>query len=569
MARWDRRTRLTAMLGLKDETKRGLASASRGFQGYMSGMSRNTGMAGMAVTGALSGHAAFAGASMGAAFAGFAGSAISEFIALEKKWAEVTTLMPTLNQEALGQMKADIDRFSRETGTTLEDAYEAAYQAVSAGINPESTASFLSTAHQAALAGVTDITTAVDGLTSVLNAYGMETANATQVSDAMFTAIRLGKTTFREMAPVLGPVLPIASALGTEFQEITAAVASLTAQGNPTSIALTQIRSALVALSKDTKARGLFEGLTGLTYQQFQAQGGTFQEALSMIVKEAERTGKSLTDLFGRVEGSNAALALSSQRGAELYQQALADTVGATEEAYQKMAETTDHRLNIIKSNWQGLKTGIGEALTEIGTGFVGYVSDFQTIWGGQSVAEKAALKESEDRWVKYATAIAKVQNAQLDWTRKHTANMAAAVLGGGFQPAAVPGGAVRTQAGPANVGAWVYGMGNLSARGGDVWSLADMNARFEAVLLQNVRDAQQALFTGGGGGGGGVAGALRDNTDALNALREQLEEEMERNRQLEVAPGEVPVLPEFLQASELRYISRMVQNKLVGGVVS
>ena len=303
MARWDRRTRLTAMLGLRDETKRGLASASRGFQGYMSGMSRNAGMAGMAVTGALSGHAAFAGASMGAAFAGFAGSAISEFIALEKKWAEVTTLMPTLNQEALGQMKADIDRFSRETGTTLEDAYEAAYQAVSAGINPESTASFLSTAHQAALAGVTDITTAVDGLTSVLNAYGMETANATQVSDAMFTAIRLGKTTFREMAPVLGPVLPIASALGTEFQEITAAVASLTAQGNPTSIALTQIRSALVALSKDTKARGLFEGLTGLTYQQFQAQGGTFQEALSMIVKEAERTGKSLTDLFGEGGG--------------------------------------------------------------------------------------------------------------------------------------------------------------------------------------------------------------------------------------------------------------------------
>ena len=66
-----------------------------------------------------------------------------------------------------------------------------------------------------------------------------------------------------------------------------------------------------------------------------------------------------------------------------------------------------------------------------------------------------------------------------------------------------------------------------------------------------------------------GWRGRCGTTRTALNALREQLEEEMERNRQLEVAPGEVPVLPEFLQASELRYISRMVQNKLVGGVVS
>ena len=52
-------------------------------------------------------------------------------------------------------------------------------------------------------------------------------------------------------------------------------MAALTAQGNPTSIAMTQIRSALVALSKDTEARSLFESVMGMTFAEYQEQGGT------------------------------------------------------------------------------------------------------------------------------------------------------------------------------------------------------------------------------------------------------------------------------------------------------
>ena len=254
MARWDRRTRLLAELGLRDETKRGLASASRGFQTYLSGNSRAAGMAGMAVSGALSGNAAFAAAGMGSAFLTMAGTSLSAFVEMEKKWAEVTTLMPQMNEEALGVMKQQIDRFARETGTTLADAYQATYQAVSAGIEPGQTESFLRVAHTAATAGVTDLTTAVDGITSALNAYGLETREAIRLSDDMFTAVRLGKTTFGEMAASLGLVMPLASSMNTEFRELAAASAALTAQGNTQAIATTQIRAALVALSKDTKA---------------------------------------------------------------------------------------------------------------------------------------------------------------------------------------------------------------------------------------------------------------------------------------------------------------------------
>ena len=512
MARWDRRTRLTAMLGLRDETKRGLASASRGFQTYLSGNSRAAGMAGMAVSGALSGHAAFAAAGMGTAFLTMTGSAVGAFIEVEKKWAEVTTLMPRMNDEALGAMKVQIDRFAKESGSTLLDAYDAAYQAVSAGIDPASTSSFLQTAHRAALAGVADITTAVDGLTSVINAYGLEVSDATRVSDAMFTAIRLGKTTFREMAPVLGPVLPIAASLNTEFEEITAALASLTAQGNPTAIALTQIRSALVALSKDTKAKALFEGLVGMTYQQFQDEGGTLQEALSMIVAEADRTGQSLAQLFGRIEGANAALALSSQKGAEVYTQAMSDMMGATDAAYNRMAETTDFQVRKWKAEWEDYKTWFGQDFVEMMSAAYGNFNDLLATFGvGMTMKEKQILETSEKNWRIWATNVAKTQAAHAEWARE---TLAYTPTLPSSRPWETGGGGRNigpTQVGPGNVAQWIGQVSQMGGHGADAWGYADMLSRFDAIMLENIRQGYSVAGGAGGGGGGRATAAIED----------------------------------------------------------
>ena len=46
-----------------------------------------------------------------------------------------------------------------------------------------------------ATGGVTDVETAADGLTTVLNAYGAEAGSATDVSDALFVALKAGKAT--------------------------------------------------------------------------------------------------------------------------------------------------------------------------------------------------------------------------------------------------------------------------------------------------------------------------------------------------------------------------------------
>ena len=364
MAKWDRRTRLTAILGLQNRTGPGLASASRGFQGYLSGVSKQASMAGQAVTGALTGHAGFAAAAMGASFVTFAGQAIVQFAEVEKKWAEVTTLMPQLTQSATDEILKDVRAMSVRMGVEIGDAIEASYQAASAGVRPDKLVPFLEVATKLSKAAVTSTATSVDILTSVINAYGLETEQAAVVSDQLMTAVRLGKFRVEEIAPTLGRVIPLAKQMGVEFGEITSAVAALTVQGSPAAEAMTQIRGALVALSKDGSiANQLFLSAAGTTFPKFIESGGNLQQALAMIVREANRTGQSVPQAFGRVEGAMAAMTLAGDEAAATFSEAMTGAAGATEEAFQKIEDTTAESIARLKARWSDLVTTIGNSI--------------------------------------------------------------------------------------------------------------------------------------------------------------------------------------------------------------
>lgn len=60
----------------------------------------------------------------------------------------------------------------------------------------------------AAVGGVTELETAVDGITSVVNAYGDDVLSAAEASDLMFTAVKLGKTDFTQLSASLFNVIP-------------------------------------------------------------------------------------------------------------------------------------------------------------------------------------------------------------------------------------------------------------------------------------------------------------------------------------------------------------------------
>ena len=306
-------------------------------------------------------------AAITAAVVKFANESAKAFSQFDKGVREVFTLLPNVTAAA----KADIERqvldMSTSIGRSTEEITTALYESLSADVPESDVFAFLEAASATAKGGVTSLAVVVDGLTSVINSYGMEAADATAISDILFQTVKFGKVRFEELSQNLSTVTPVAASLGIPLEEIGALLATITAKGTETSVAATQIRSALLDLSKSGGvASEAFKELTGISFQQFIAQGGTVQGALQILAAEAERTGVNLTDFFGRIEGGQAALQTTGT-GARLYAsifQEVANSAGSTQEAVDEFTGSLDESNRVTQASVDKFKILVGEALT-------------------------------------------------------------------------------------------------------------------------------------------------------------------------------------------------------------
>lgn len=303
------------------------------------------------------------------------GLASKKAIEFDNGMREVLTLLPELGNESFEKLKNQALSFSKDIGKAPEETVKALYQALSAGIPRENVFEFLKTAGEASIAGVSDLKTSVDGLTSVTNAYGSEILNAQKASDIMFQTVKLGKTDFTQLSNSLFNVIPIASAIGVQFEDIGAAIAAMTAQGVPTSVATTQIRQSLVELNKEgSVAYETFKQISGESFKDFIAGGGNLQEALQMMSDYAEKTGKEVTSMFSSVEAGNAVLALSAKNASKFkdYLDQVRNSVGATSEAFKKIDDGPARQFEKLKAELSALVIELGNnALPLINESFI------------------------------------------------------------------------------------------------------------------------------------------------------------------------------------------------------
>ena len=338
---------------------------------------------------------------IGAAFAGattvLATKSLADFATFEQGMNEVFTLIPGTTKKAMDAMTEDVKNFAKEFGVLPDKVVPALYSSLSAGVPADNVFSFLETAQKMAKGGVTELETAVDGLSSVVNAYGIDNLSTEKASDLMFTAIKAGKTTADELAGSLFNVIPTASSLGVEFGDVTAAIAQMTAMGTPTSVATTQMRQMLVELSKSgTTTSDAFKQLSGKSFVDFVKEGGNVQQALAILQTGAEDSGLRMSDMFGSVEAGNAALALSgdnAEKYASLIDQ-MADSAGATDAAYAQMDKGIMSSMNRIKATAKVALLDLGDSLAP---GAEKAINGFLDIMSGRAGgAEKLAAGANE-----------------------------------------------------------------------------------------------------------------------------------------------------------------------------
>lgn len=314
------------------------------------------------LVGVLGTAAPIAAAAAATAMAGAGVAAVKMGMDFEKGMAEVRTLAAGMGEEAFGRLKSEALSLSREVGIATDRITEGYYQALSAGVEAADATEFLRTASMAAIGGVTDLAVAVDGLTTVLNAFSKDTSEAEQVADVMFQAVLRGKMRFEELSASLYVAGPLAAALGVSFEEVAGAATTLTKQGMPAAEAMTSVRAALVSLQRTTPE--MEAALASLGYQTGEAllKAEGFQGAMVALREEADRTGTPLIELTGRVEGTQAVLGLTGQQAQTAAEdlEAMRNAAGSTEEAFEILNETASRKLQIALNELRVTLTELG-----------------------------------------------------------------------------------------------------------------------------------------------------------------------------------------------------------------
>lgn len=276
--------------------------------------------------------------------------AIQDMIAFQKQLTTVNTLLKGSQQE-LNRFGNEFINLSIRTGQAKEDIANGAYQALSSGISKEDLTNFLEIATKTAQAGLTTTETSIKTISSVLNAYKMSAIEATNVADLLLTIQNKGVTTVGELGAYLSDVTSISSSLNINLDEVGAAIATLTQNGNNTAKTMTMLKSMFTELSKEgQKAADVFKEVSGESFSAFIKNGGTLQEAMKLLEEHAKKTDKSLMDLFGNTESGSAALNLTGLN-AEVFAKRLEDMKNKSGELNTSYAIATAN----IKSEWDKL----------------------------------------------------------------------------------------------------------------------------------------------------------------------------------------------------------------------
>ncbi len=352
------------------------------------------------------------------------GAAVRQATTYGDSFAKLSTIADSA-AVPLDDLKSDILNLSRETGQAADELNEAAYQAISASVPTADAVSFVNTAVKAAKGGFTDTTTAVDGLTTVLNSYGKAASEADVIANQMLVTQNMGKTTFGELASSMGKISPVASALGVETDSLLSSIAATTAQGLATSESVTALKGAMSNIIKPTKQAADAAYVLGIDFSAsaLESKGwiGMLQEIRTSMektspkyleladrnellqnkLKEMRESGEEGTEmykeytgalletqqeqwnlanmqesqvgaysqLFGSVEGLNAVLMLTSETGMQKYNetmQEMATNQTALQDAYNTMDEAPGQKMQKALNDLNVTAIEIGDILLPV-----------------------------------------------------------------------------------------------------------------------------------------------------------------------------------------------------------
>ena len=350
-------TAIVKIMGTLDPSvAKSVAEANKKFSGIKAGVA----VAGAAIAGATTAAVAFGKTSLDAA---------AKF---ETGMSNIATLLDgdtaTVNKR-IAEMGDDIMGVAKKTGLATDDLSNGMYQIVSALGDSADATSQLEVAAKAAKAGSATTVDAINLLSAVTKGYGDTSGKAwSKASDLAFQTVKLGQTSFPELAASMGKVVPIASALNISQEELFGSFATLTGVTGSTAEVATQMKSVFSGLM--TPSKQLSDTISSLGYESANAMLdqlgliGTLDKLSAACGDDKQAVAK----LFSSVEAQTAVLALAGSQTENWVQktEAMAGAANATSNAFDKQTDNLQGKLDRMKQVFETFKIKVGNILIPI-----------------------------------------------------------------------------------------------------------------------------------------------------------------------------------------------------------
>lgn len=305
----------------------------------------------------------------------FAKESVQAFYDFERSSREIFTLIPGASAEMREALTKDALALGTELGRLPDEILPSIYNALSAGVPQDNVLETVRVASDAARAGVADLDSTLKLGLGILNAQVGGVSNLSDVYDQLFFIVKNGVITLPELNTVMSQVTSIAGEAGVSMQDISAAMITMTRQGDTAAEAAELLSIMLTQLSTaGTTLATVFEEAAGKSFRQFVAEGGTLAEAMQLLQDHANNTGQALGDILGGgspffrdTQAARGALELTGKHLEELvkFGEEAEDQLGAMAEAGAEMGEAAELGALQATAAFEEFKIAAGELASE------------------------------------------------------------------------------------------------------------------------------------------------------------------------------------------------------------
>ena len=308
-----------------------------------------------------------------AGFAAAGAAAVKMASDYEDALAKIEGLVGLTHEQTV-QLGDDMLNLAKVVPVAPEELAKAMFFIESAGLRGQDAMDALTASAKASAAGLGDIMTVADAVTSAVNSYAQSGLTAAHATDIMVAAVREGKLPPQDLAAALGQVLPVASQMGVEFDEVAAAIASATRQGLSAARAATGVRFLLTAFIKPSG--DAVEALASVGMGIGQLQNELKSEGLLATLQDladkfdlSTAAGKQMfAQVVGGARGLSVAAILVGENGAAIQKvfDNIKNSAGSTQRAFDVAMGTLSNQFKLIASSAKAFAIQFGTVLLPV-----------------------------------------------------------------------------------------------------------------------------------------------------------------------------------------------------------